>query len=376
MKIGMIGVKAVPGIGGIAAYTEEVGSRLVQRGHSVTVYCRPRFLEADHAPTYRGMERRVSWGISSQHLDALTHTFSSVLSASRDDFDVLHFHGVGPAALMPLARGISSAKIVATIHGFEWQSKKWGMGAKACLRATDRVCLNAADALTVVSAAMLDRYSGRDGQRVAFVPTGVSEPIVRRPHLIRDLGLSGGDYVLFLGRLVPEKGCHHLVSAYKQIRTDMRLVVAGAAVHGGRYESALRNLADDRVIFTGYVNGDLKHELLSNAYLLAQPSELEGLPVSVLEAMSYGRFVLASDIANNREAMGQFGLTFRSGDVEDLQEKLTACLDDPTLVRSQALDVAKWVLTHRSWDRAVDQIERLYAEVLHQRGPLGAEANR
>jgi glycosyltransferase involved in cell wall biosynthesis len=156
----------------------------------------------------------------------------------------------------------------------------------------------------------------------------------------------------------------------------MRLVVAGAAVHGGRYESALRNLADDRVIFTGYVNGDLKHELLSNAYLLAQPSELEGLPVSVLEAMSYGRFVLASDIANNREAMGQFGLTFRSGDVEDLQEKLTACLDDPTLVRSQALDVAKWVLTHRSWDRAVDQIERLYAEVLHQRGPLGAEANR
>jgi glycosyltransferase involved in cell wall biosynthesis len=376
MKIGMIGVKAVPGIGGIAAYTEEVGSRLAQRGHSVTVYCRPRFLGNDRAPTYRGMERRVTWGISSKHLDALTHTFSSVLSASREDFDLLHFHGVGPAALIPLARGMSSAKIVATIHGFEWESRKWGLGAKACLRATDRVCLGAADALTVVSATMLDHYLGRDGQRVAFIPTGVSEPAFRRPRLIKDLGLSGGDYVLFLGRLVPEKGCHLLLSAYKQIATDTRLVVAGAAVHDGKYENDLKALADDRVIFTGYVNGDLKQELLSNTYLLAQPSELEGLPVSVLEAMSYGRFVLASDIPNNREAMGQFGLTFRSGDVHDLREKLTTCLDDPALVRSQARDVAKWVLTQRSWDRAVDQIERLYVELLHQREPLGAEAHR
>ena len=372
----MIGVKAVPTIGGIAAYTEEVGSRLAQRGHEVTVYCRSRFLGADREPTYRGMQRRLTWGISSKHLDALTHTFSSVLAASRDDFDVLHFHGVGPATLMPLARAMSSAKLVATIHGFEWQSNKWGLGARVCLQATDRLCLGAADAVTVVSETMLERYAHRDGQRVAFIPTGVNEPVVRSPRLIRDLGLRGGDYLLFLGRLVPEKGCHLLLSAFGRIDTDMRLVVAGAGLHDDGYEAKLRSLADDRVIFAGYVSGDLKHELLSNAYLATQPSELEGLPVAILEAMSYGRFVLASDLPNNREAMGQFGTTFRRGDEQDLRERLAACVADPELVRSQTKDVAKWVQTQRSWDNTVDRLESLYTDLVRQREPLGAQAHR
>ena len=367
MKIAMLGVKAVPAIGGIAAYTEEVGARLAARGHEVTVYCRPKFLNGDRTPRYRGMTRRVTRGVSSKHLDAITHTLTSVLDAVRRDFDVLHFHAVGPAALVPMARVASRAATVATVHGFDWGRRKWGPGAKLCLWLADELCLRRADAVTVVARAMLPRYRGRNHAKPTFIPTGVAEPRPRPPHLIRRLGLAGGDYLLFLGRLVPEKGCHLLLSAYRSLPTRMKLVMAGDAVHDSAYAARLRAAADHRVLFPGYVTGELKEELLSNAYMLVQPSLLEGLPVTVLEAMSDGRHVLASDIPNHQEALEGFGTLFRAGDAADLRQKLDFCLRKPDLIGSQGKRAGEWIRRERSWDRTADMLEELYAELVRRK---------
>jgi glycosyltransferase involved in cell wall biosynthesis len=368
MKVAMLGVKAVPAIGGIAAYTEEVGSRLAARGHEVVVYCRPRYLGPGSSGHYRGMERRITWGISSKYLDALTHTASALAAARRSGFDVLHFHGVGPAALVPLARGSGGAKVVVTVHGFEWQSQKWGRAARACLQAADRFCLRAADAITVVSEAMLARYRSGDGRPVLFIPTGVARPQLRPPRRIREWGLAGDDYLLFLGRLVPEKGCDLLLEAYRQAATDLRLVIAGEALHDAGYAARLRAQADARVIFAGYVQGELKEELLSNAYLFVQPSRLEGLPVAVLEAMSYGRYVLASDLPSNREAMDGSGLFFRTGDREHLRERLEYCLQAKEVVTAGRASVAARVCRERDWDRTVGMLEQLYLSLVRGQG--------
>lgn len=368
MKVAMLGVKGVPAIGGIAAYTEEVGARLAARGHEVTVYCRPHYLSNGRERWHRGMERRLTGGMRTKHLETLTHTLSGVLDAVDRGFDVLHFHGAGPAALAPMARALSRARIVVTIHGFEWESSKWGRGAKLALRAADRMCLRSADAVTVVSHTMWERYARRGARRAAVIPPGVTEPRPRPPELIRRWGLGEGDYLLFLGRLVPEKGCDVLLRAYRGLRTDKRLVVAGAGQHDGAYEEELRRLADERVIFAGYVEGDLKAELLTSAYLFVQPSRLEGLSIAVLEAMSYGRLVVASDLPGNREALGRFGVLFGRGDVEGLREALGSCLARPEAVAAQGPEGAEWVRREHSWERTAERLERLYVGLMPTRG--------
>jgi len=360
----MLGVKAVPAIGGIQLYTEEVGKRLVARGHQVRVYCRRQYMENGAAPDYCGLTRRLTPGIRGKHLDALTHTATAAWHCRRHPVDVAHFHGIGPTAFAPLVRRGGRTKIVITIHGLDWQRQKWGRAARACLRSTARASLRWADAVTAVSRSVQRFYREQFGQEIAYVPSGITPQSPEPPEEILKLGLEPGQYLLYLARLVPEKGSHYLLQAFRELGTDQRLVIAGGSNYRDPYVDRLRGMADERVLFPGYVRGRLQRELYAHAYLYVLPSDLEGLPLTILEALSYGRCVLASDIEPNVEALGGCGYTFRQGDVADLRQHLAHLLERPDLVAAETEKAQTYIARERNWETTTDAFEQLYGQLL------------
>ncbi|MFP4249282.1 MAG: glycosyltransferase family 4 protein [Armatimonadota bacterium] len=375
MKIAMLGVKSVPCPGGIATYTEQVGSRLATRGHDVTVYCRRQYLrEADDIPPapYRGIERRLSPGIRGKYFDALTHTLSAAIDACGRDCDIINIHGSAPAAAVaPMLRLRRRCPVVVTIHSLDWEGAKWGGVATGAMRAAARIPVRFADEVTVVSKRLQNYYRDTFGRETTYIASGAAPADLRPPDEIRERwGLSKHGYILFVGRLTPEKGLEYLIEAYRRIETDMPLVLVGGANYEDPYVEALVRQADDRIIFTGYQSGATLSELFTNAYLYVQPSTLEGLSMAVVEALSYGRFVLASDIPGNVEALGECGRTFTTADVDDLESALAELLHSPAEVREQFEIARGRVAREYDWDRTADGFETVFE---HACGASGEE---
>ncbi len=364
MKIAMLGVKAVPCIGGIQRYTEEIGTRLVERGHEVTVYCRGQYLDGDCGAQYRGMARRTTPGLRGKHLDAFTHTFTAAIDALRRDYDVVHFHAIGPSVFVPLVRMRRRSRIVVTVHGLDWQRAKWGRLAGACLRLAGRVGARGADALMAVSLADAAFFETALGRRPVHAPPGVICNVPEPADRILSLGLQEQEYILFVSRLVPEKGCHYLIEAYKRLRPPKKLVIAGGSNYADPYADGLKQHGRDDIIFTGYARGKLLRELYSNAYVFVQPSDLEGTPSTILEALSYRRCVLASAIPGNEEALGGCGYTFEPGNVSDLSDKLAFLLENDDLVAQQAEPALRYVQRERNWGKITDTVEQVYRDAI------------
>jgi glycosyltransferase involved in cell wall biosynthesis len=359
MRIGMLGLKGIPYPAGIENFTEEVGTRLVERGHQVTVYVRPYVTVGDE---HRGIRIRHLPSIATKHLDAITHTAIGSLDVLFADLDVVHYHALGPSVFswLPRVRGL---KTIAQVHGLDWERAKWSAFAKACLRAAEYSAIYAPNRTITISATLKQYFESRYGRTVDYVPTGVRSYEYREPREIRRWGLERENYILFLSRLVPEKGCHYLLEAYERLATDKLLVVAGPASGEDAYVARLKRSQNPRIIFTGAATGRVLEELFSNAYTFVLPSEIEGLSHALLQALSHGRAVLASDIDANVEALGDCGLTFRSRDVNDLQEKLQYLLDHPEVVRDAAARGRARVSAEYTWDRVVDRLEAIYADV-------------
>jgi glycosyltransferase involved in cell wall biosynthesis len=360
MRIGMIGLKGIPFPAGIENFTEQVGWRLAERGHEVTVYVRPY---VDVGGTYRGVRIKRLPSINTKHLDALSHTLLASLNVLFTDIEVVHYHALGPSvfSFLPRLRGL---KTVAHVHGLDWQRAKWSTVASGCLRAAEHAAVRFPHR-TIAISTTLQRYLEAKYERpIAYVPTGVETIEYREPREITKWGLTREGYILFLSRLVPEKGCQHLIEAYASLATNKQLVIAGSSTHADGYIASLRRRSTPNVIFTGSVTGRTLEELFSNAYIYVLPSEVEGLPHSLLQAMSCGRCVLASDIAPNKEALGGCGLTFRSRDPLDLRRQLQHLLDNPGFVRDQAAISQTRVRQYYSWDNVVDSLEVIYESCL------------
>ena len=365
LKIAFLGLKGIPFPAGIENFTEEVGARLAARGHQVTVYVRP-YVEV--GASYKGMRIVHLPSINTKHLDAITHTFLATLHVLSGNADIVHFHALGPSVFAWLPRLFGRAT-VSQVHGLDWERVKWGWFARQCLRAAETAALYFPHRTMAISRGLVAYFAAQYGREVDYVPTGVMPGEIQAPLLIRELGLEGDDYLLFLGRLVPEKGCHHLLAAYAGLATTRKLVIAGPASHSEDYAESLRRAAGPNVIFTGAVTGRLLEELYSHAYLYVLPSDVEGLPHSLLHALSFGKCVLASDIDANREAMGECGITFRRGDVAHLRERLMELLADPARVQALAADGRQWVQREYTWEAVVDRMEASYRQCLAtQRG--------
>lgn len=360
MKIAMLGLKGIPYPAGIENFTEQVGWRLTAKGHDVTVYVRP-YVEV--GTTYRGIRIKRFPSINTKHLDAGSHTLLAAIDTMFSNVDIAHFHALGPSvfALLTRMRGI---KTIAHVHGLDWQREKWGRAAQLCLRGSEYAATYFPHRTVVVSRALQQYFARMYHKHVDYVPSGVEAYQYRTPREIKKWGLDKDNYILFLARLVPEKGCHYLLQAYEAIDTPMKLVIAGDASHSESYVAALKRTTNAHIIFTGYVQGMALEELFSNAYFYVLPSELEGLPHALLQALSFGKCVLASDIPPNVEALGDCGLTFRNKDVRDLKSKMLFLLHHPDFVQAQKEQSQTRVRQHYVWDEVVNRLECIYSECL------------
>lgn len=366
MKIAYMVVKGMPYGAGIEKYTEEVGSRLVKRGHEVVVYSMREAGTTDGV--YRGMKIKTVPAINSKSLQKLSASFfSSVKQLLEPDCDIVHFHAFGSAVFSFLPR-LRGRKVVVQGHGLEWKRSRWGLGGRLFLKFGEKHDVAFPHVLTVVSNVQREYIKKKYGKESVYIPTGVNPPKMRKPSLIKKKwGLGVRDYILFAARLVPEKGAHYLIEAYRSARPEgLKLVIAGDAPHEEEYKKRLKTLAGDDpdIIFTGHASGETLDELFSSPCLFVLPSETEGLPTALLEAMSYGNACLVSDIPENIEALNSLGFTFRTKDPADLAEKLESLSADRGRLDKVRPKAKKYVLENFSWDNIAKEFEELYKKAL------------
>ena len=359
MKIAMFGIKGVPVPAGAENVAEQIGSRLVERGHQVTLYVRPHYTPAS-LKEYKGMRLVHLPSIPTKNLDAITHSFLASIAVLFSDADIVHIHSTGNSIFSFLPR-VFGKKTIVQSHGLDWQRAKWGAFARAYLKMTDYTTVYFPSLTTVVSKKMKIYYEKISKKDIFYIPNGVGEAKYYPVNEIRKWGLKGNDYILFAARLVPEKGAHYLIDAYCRINNPKKkLIIAGDANYKTKYLEDLQKRSNKNIIFTGFVTGDAMLELLSNAFLYTLPSEIEGLSTGLLEAMSHGNCVLVSNIEENIEAIGEAGITFESKNVDDLEKKLRDLLTDENKIDLYRKLALKHVYANYDWERIVNQFEDLY----------------
>lgn len=380
LTIAFMTVKGITLGGGIESVTERLGTKLAQRGHRVIVYSASQF--GSKSGFHSGMEIRVIPSILQKHLHKIT-LFSCAMfpllirqlvgrlrdglrmkeRGSRERIDLIHIHEFSMFSLFPRFVGIPT---VVQMHAVLWKRAKWGPMSKIFLQVNDLTLKRFPNAVTCVSKVMKEHFERVLNREVTYIPNGVDKPRPIAPNLIRALGLQGEDYILFAARLVPEKGAHYLIEAFLRLDLPLKLVIAGDDPFEKKYVRSLHDMAggNPKILFPGYVSGDTFLELLTNTALFVLPSEIEGMPVALLEAMSYGRCCLVSDIPENLEALNGHGLVFRNKSVDDLARVLTSAVGDQVTAASMGEGAGRYVLEEYSWDRIVTLYEDFYEKVI------------
>lgn len=364
MKIAMLGHKYIPSReGGIEVVVEELCVRMAALGHNIVCYNRknPNF-SIKKTSNYKGIKIKEVFTINKRGLAAVTSSVFGSIGAAFGKYDVVHIHAEGPAFMCWLPK-LFGKKVIVTIHGLDHQRAKWGKFASWYIRSGEKNAVRFADEIIVLSKGIQDYFKETYHRNTKFIPNGVNRKERRTADMIADKwNLKENDYILYLGRIVPEKGIHYLIQAFQNLQTDKKLVIAGGSSDTDKYMAELRKMAknDSQIIFTGFVEGRLKHELYSNAYIYTLPSDLEGMPLSLLEAMSYGCCCLTSDIAECAEVVENKAVTFRKGNVADLKTKLQMLCNSPKTAEKYRDEAADFICEKYKWDDVVEKTLRLY----------------
>jgi glycosyltransferase involved in cell wall biosynthesis len=362
LRVAFIGGRGVVSkYSGIESYYEEVGTRLAGMGHDVTAYCRTYFTPP--GKQHNGMRIVRLPTIRSKHLETLVHTFLSTLHVLTQPCDVVHYHALGSALFSFIPRLVGK-KTVVTVQGLDWQRKKWGRIASAVLRLGERAAVRFPDRTMVVSQTLQRYYGTGYGAKTSYAPNGGVLRDRRLPDKIWQWGLKPGEYILFLGRFSPEKGCHLLIEAYERLNTDTKLVMAGGSSYCDDYSRQLRIHAGEHIKILDWISGQDLDELLTNAMMFVLPSDLEGLSLALLDAMGAGLCVLSSDVPENREAVADAGFTFRRSDVADLADRLRFLIANPAVRESAGLAAKRRIREHYQWPMIAAEIERVYLETM------------
>jgi glycosyltransferase involved in cell wall biosynthesis len=373
LRIAFIGARGVGGsYSGIETYYEEVGSRLAARSHSVTAYCRRHF--TPNVPLYKGIQVRLLPALRNKHLETASHSFLSTLDALRRSYDIVQYHAIGsaPLALLPRVRGVVT---VVSVRGLDWQRAKWGRTARAALKFGEWASARAPTATVVVSNTLRQHYLETHGAAVHVIPNAVSRPARVEADQIRKFGLEKDGFVLFAGRLSPEKGVHTLIEAMRPFAGRMTLALAGGSSYSDGYIESLRKSAFPGVSFLGNVDKTLMAELYSNCYAYVLPSAMEGLSVGLLEALTYGNCILTTDIPENSEVIGSAGIQFGFDDVDGLREGLRRVIDRPEVMHEYRAKAAARAAALPTWDDVATLTEELYYDLLdaHARNGRSSE---
>lgn len=376
MKIAMIGQKGLPAIwGGVERHVEELATRLAQDGHEVTVYSRCWYSDWKR-PKYKGVILRFVPSIHTKHLDAITHTLVATLDALRRDFDIIHYHGVGPALLAWIPRLLKpSVKVAATFHCRDRYHGKWGVLAKLALWLGEWAACRFPHKTIVVSQT-LQKYAQKTyGCETVYIPNGVNIAPAANAKGLAKLNLESGRYILHVSRLIPHKATHYLIEAFRQAKkkrpdllAGLKLAIVGDSSGTESYARYLQTISSDlpEVIFTGWQNGPLLHTLYANAAFFVHPSQAEGLPLAVLEAESFGQAVIASDIPEHREIIIDKRFLFVHNQTADLTKKLIWLLENPEIKKVAGIQNRCLVEREYNWQDIAHQTEYLYERMLYE----------
>lgn len=367
MAIAMFGQKRLSREGGIEIVVKELCTRMAKNGYTVTCYNRSGHhvsgAEYDKKTEYEGINQKCVPTIEKKGLAAVSSSFFAALYSAFGKYNVVHIHAEGPAFFSWLPK-LLGKRVIVTVHGLDWQREKWksGFGSKF-IKQGEKNAVKYADEIIVLSKGVHDYFRNQYGRETRFIPNGVNRPEIRKAELITDkFGLTKDSYILFLGRLVPEKGIRYLIEAFKNVKTEKKLVIAGGSSDTDSFMKELKELAKDdkRIIFTGFVQGQMLEELYSNAYIYTLPSDLEGMPLSLLEAMSYGNCCLVSDIQECTEVVEDKALIFKKSNVQDLQNKLQEACDRTEKVMELKQQAADYICKKYNWDDVVEETLKLY----------------
>ena len=374
----MIGHKRIPSReGGVEIVVEELSKRLIKLGCSVTAYNRKgenvageQFGTAN-IKEFEGIKIKSVPTPQSKKLNAFVYSALATTRAIFGRYDVIHFHAEGPAAMCVLAKLFRIPSVV-TIHGLDWQRSKWGGFATKYLKFGEQNAVKYADEIIVLSDSVKKYFEDTYGRKTNFIPNGINAAEPVEAQIIKEkYNLSKDGYLLYLGRIVPEKGIHYLLEAYAKNNTDMTLVVAGGSSHSHEYFDELKAKAaeiekqnsEKKIIFTDFVQGRELEELYSNAYVYILPSDLEGMPISLLEAMSYSNCCLTSDIPECTEVCCENAVYFEKSNTASLTEKLDELCGNPETVNRFKSAAAEYITQKYNWQSVAEETYSLYKRI-------------
>lgn len=365
----MLGHKRIPSReGGVEIVVEELSTRMAAEGHAVTCYNRKghhvsgKEFDTNALSEYKDVKLKNVLTIDKKGLAAMTSSFFAAIKSAFGKYDIIHFHAEGPCAMIWIPK-LFGKRCVCTIHGLDHQRAKWTGFARKYILFGEKMAVKFADEMIVLSRGVQEYFREVYGRKTVFIPNGVNMPECKNADLITsEFGLRKDDYILFLGRIVPEKGLRYLVEAFKQVDTDKKLVIAGGSSDTEDFWNELKDMSqdDERIVFTGFVQGQLLEELYSNAYIYTLPSDLEGMPLSLLEAMSYGNCCLVSDIAECAEVVEDKAVTFAKSNLTDLKEKMQWLCDNHEVVMKYKSEAAEFICGKYNWDEVVARTLELY----------------
>lgn len=360
MKIAVVGTRGIPvRYSGVETSVDEISRRLGEKGYEIMVYCRKNSDSVIAAHLYRNVKLVYVPTINSKHLGTFIHAFFSTLDSMFSDADIVHFHALGPSLFSFLPRLIGK-KTVVTVHGLDWKRKKWGYSARLFLKLCEYSAIFFPNKTITISKALKDYFENKFKKETIYIANGAN---ICPGYTDRETNGKAERYILFVGRLVPEKGIHYLIKAFNELKTNMKLIIAGESSFTDKYVSYLRSISGKNIEFLGFVQERGLRQLYKSAYLFVLPSEIEGSSVSLLEAMSYGKCALVSDIPECREVIENCGVSFRTGDYLDLKNKLQYLIDNTEITDDMGLRARRRITGCYSWEHIINDYEALYLDL-------------
>ena len=375
MKVAMVGHKIIPSRrGGIEKVLTSLCPLLVEEGAEVTCYNRSSDkVENEYVGTvvdkkYCGVKLKKAFTLNARGVSAMMASFTAAIGAAFGKYDIVHFHAEGPCAAMWIPK-LFGKKCVATVHGLDWQREKWGKGfASKYIKFGEKVMAKYADEIIVLSESAAKYFKDTYNRDTILINNGIEKPDKKQADKIKELyGISKDEYICMVSRLTAEKGVHYLIDAYNSINTDKKLVIAGDTSDTDDYVELLKKKAEGNpnIIFTGFVSGDVLDEIYSNAYLVALPSDIEGMSLSLLEAMAYGNAVLCSDIPENTLVVEDKAIHFEKSNISDLADKLQMLCDKQDVRDDFKNNAEEFILGKYNWNDVAKSTHNLYKKVLN-----------
>jgi len=362
MKIAIMGIRGIPAnYGGFETFAEELSTRLVDKGHEVTVYGRSNIIDYKDK-FYKGVRLVILPTISHKYFDTVAHTAVCVGHALFQSYDVILICNSANSVFSFVPR-IAGMSVALNVDGLEWQRGKWNALGQWFYRVSECLATFLPNQV-VTDSIFIERYYLKKFKKVStFIPYGAPTQKEKTRDVLQKFNVEPQRYILYVSRLEPENNAHRVVKAFEQVRTDLNLVVVGDAPYNSKYIQNLKSTKDPRIIFTGYVFGQGYREFQSNAYFYTQATEVGGTHPALLEAMGFGNCVLANEVPEHTEVLRDAGLYFKTSDEDDLRAKMQYLVDHPNVVEAFRAKAVNRIEEAYTWDRITDSYESLFLKM-------------